>query len=293
MDQEIKEKYLKAGSIAKEVREASTTIVKPGIRLLEIAEQLESMIRAKGGELAFPVNISINDEAAHYTPFKNDPKVIPEGAVVKIDLGVHIDGYVADTAHTLVFDDMYRDLEKASRQALEEALKLCTPQRSIDEISTVIEQTITSLGFKPIHNLTGHGLEPYVQHAYPSIPNVNMKTGVQLEEGMVVALEPFATTGNGAIKESEPVLIFSLQELGPVRNPDARMILSFAQPRQSLPFAERWIPIASRVKTRLALRELVQRGLLAEYPVLKEVAGGIVSQTEHTVLVADQPIITT
>ncbi len=293
MEDEILENYIKAGKIASEIREHSKSIVKPGAKLLDIAEEIESLIRKRGGEPAFPLNLSINQLAAHYTPYKNDPAIVPENAVIKVDVGVHVDGYVADTAHTLCFDEKFLSLAEASKKALDNAVALVKPDVLLSDISAAIEETIRSYGFNPVSNLTGHGLERYHLHAEPQVPNVKFNSDYRLAEGQVIAIEPFATNGSGRIKETEPTLIYMITEDKQARNADARTIMRFAQQYNGLPFAERWLPIDSRVKIRIAMKELIERGAIYEYPPLKEVANGIVSQAEHTIIIRDEPIVTT
>ncbi len=293
MEKDILDKYIQAGRIAAEVREESRAFVKVNASLLDIAEKIEALIREKGAEPAFPVNISINEAAAHYTPAGRDETKIKKNDLIKIDIGTHIDGYIGDTAYSISFDKNNEKLIEASKKALEEAIKLCTPGRLLSDISSCIEEAIRGLGFNPISNLTGHGLEQYDLHAEPQVPNVKFNSGYKLRENQVIAIEPFATNGSGRIKESEPTLIFSLRGRSPVRNQDARKIMSFAGPFEGLPFAERWIPIDSLVKIRIALRELRERGILYDYPVLREVSDGIISQAEHTIIIKDEPVVTT
>ncbi len=293
MDKDTEKKYVEAGKIAAQVLKESRKIAKEGMLLIELAEKIEARIKELGGGIAFPINLSLNELAAHYTPSKNDEARIPEGAVLKIDAGVQVDGYVADTAYTLSFDSKYDKLAEASKAALEEAIKLCKPGESVSKISAKIEDTIKSYGFSPVSNLTGHGLDKYFLHASPQIPNVKFIGGPRLKEGQVIAIEPFATNGEGRVKDSEPVLIYMLLEKKPVRSSDARKIISFAEQFNGLPFAERWIPLDSLFRTRLAMKELRERGIVYEYPPLKEVKNGIVSQHEHTIIVKDEPLVTT
>ena len=293
MKSDVEEKYIQAGKIASEVREASKVIVKTGATLLDIAEKLEAMIRDKGGEPAFPLNLSLNELAAHYTPYKGDETRISDGDVLKVDIGVHVDGYIADTAHTISFSSKHDKLAEASKAALDNAIALIKPGVLLSDISTKIEETIKGFGFNPVRNLTGHGLERFHLHAEPSVPNVSFKSDYRLEEGQVIAIEPFATTGEGRVRETGPILIFMMLEDKPVRNQDARTIMRFAQQTHGLPFAERWIPIDSLFRTRIAMRELREKGALYDYAPLKEVSNGIVSQHEHTVIVKDAPIVTT
>ena len=176
---------------------------------------------------------------------------------------------------------------------MEKALEIVKPNALLSDISNAINEAITSRGFKPVSNLTGHGLERYHLHAHPQIPNVKFTGDYKLSEDQVIAIEPFATNGAGRVKETEPTLIYMIVKDKPARNPDGRTIIRSSQDYNGLPFAERWIPIDSRVKIRIAMRELIERGTIYEYPPLKEVGGGMVSQAEHTVIVRDEPIVTT
>ncbi|MCZ7394125.1 MAG: type II methionyl aminopeptidase [Candidatus Methanoperedens sp.] len=276
---EIIEKYRHAGKILSEVREEAVKKVAEGASLLMVAEFTENLIREKGGEPAFPVNISRNDEAAHATPSFNDTAVFGKD-MVKLDIGVHIDGYIADTAVTVDLSGNPR-LVEAAEAALERALKFIHAGVNTSEIGGVVEDTIGSFGFKPIINLTGHGLAQYIQHAPPSIPNKRMPHSVVLEEGDIVAIEPFATNGAGKIHDAGNAEIYHLISNRPVRHPSARALLQEIGKYKTLPFAKRWL--GERVD--FALVQLIKAGIIQPYPVLKEIQGGLISQAEHTILV--------
>ena len=301
MNDEVLEKYIKAGKIAAEVRETSAKLAKVGMPLLELAEKVEFMVFERGAEPAFPVNLSLNEFAAHYTPQHNDETKIKEGDVLKIDVGAHIDGYIADTAITVDFGKN-NDLLKAAKAALDAAVDLVKPNVLVNDISKSIEEVIKSFGFKPVENLTGHGLDQYVEHKEPNIPNVALRNDYRLSDGQVIAIEPFATSGVGHVKDTPEVMIFSFSADKPVRSLDAKKIVSYISRYNGLPFAERWLLTEeakqegvpdSLFKIRLALRELIQRGVLYSYPVLREAKSGLVSQAEHTIVVRDEPIVIT
>jgi len=287
----VDEKYLKAGKIAAEVREESKKLIEPGARLLDIAEAIEKLINNKGADMAFPVNLSINEIAAHYTPLKNDTVFLKETDIIKVDIGVHIDGYIGDTAYSISLDKSKEDLVKASELALENAIKLCKPETKVSEIGHVIRDTIESRGFNPITNLTGHGLERFDLHAKPSIPNIPVGTEI-LKQDQVIAIEPFATDGKGFVKDSGSIMIYTLVAPAPVRSETAREVIKLVADRQRLPFTERWFNFTP-IKLRLGLHELRQRGVLYDYPMLREESGKFVSQAEHTVIVGEEPIVTT
>jgi len=295
MEPHILNNYIRAGKITSEVREESKKLVKVGTSLLDIAERVEEMIRKNGAHPAFPVNLSLNDAAAHYTPTANDKTIIKEKDILKVDIGVHVNGYVGDTAYTISFDPDLETLVEASEKALEEAIKLCTPGTLLSDLSSKIEEVIKSFGFKPISNLTGHGLEQYDLHAHPQVPNIGFSSDYTLEENQVIAIEPFATNGAGVVKEAPESMIFKIETIKPTRNMDARKIIEWSEQFQGLPFAERWLKQLnmSDFKLKMALRELRNIDVLNEYPVLKEAKGGMISQAEHTVIIKDKPIVTT
>ena len=296
MEQEAFEKYVEAGRIASIVREFSKTIIKDGVLLVDVAEQLEKMIIDKGGFPAFPVNLSINSQAAHYTPSKNDKTIFNKKDVLKVDLGVQVDGYVADTAYTISFDSEQKKLIEASKRALDAAIDLCKPEQKLSEISGAIEDTIKHFGYKPISNLSGHGVGRYILHSSPQVPNVRFKSDYRLKENQIIAIEPFATDGYGEIKDSEECLIFRFKQLKPTRNPDARSIMNFVEKYGGLPFAQRWVESGLNItefKIKFAIRDLVMNDIIKPYPVLIEKKGSFVSQHEHTVIIREDPVITT
>lgn len=279
---EILEKYVRAGVILSEVRKEAVKKVAVGESLLGTAQFIENLIREKGGEPAFPVNISRNAEAAHVTPAANDSAVFGKD-MVKLDIGVHIDGYIADTAITVDLSGM-PELVEASEAALRAAIGIVRTGVNTKDIGAIIEQTITERGFKPISNLTGHGLERYIQHAPPTIPNKKMEHGVELQKGDIVAIEPFATDGAGKVYDAGSAEIYHVVAEKPVRNPVARAALDEIRKYRTLPFARRWLTAAH---LDFALVQLVRSGIVEPYPILKEAGGGMVSQAEHTLLVLD------
>ncbi len=273
------EKYRRAGRIISEVRPEAVKHVKEGASLLSVAEFVENLIREMGGEPAFPVNISRNDEAAHATPSFNDRTVFGKD-MVKLDIGVHIDGYIADTAITVDLSGN-TELVKAAESALAEAIGFIHAGVNTSEIGGVIEDVISSFGYKPVVNLTGHGLAQYIQHAPPSIPNKRMPHGVVLEEGDIVAIEPFATNGAGKIHDAGNAEIYHLISNKPVRHPAARALLQKIETYRTLPFAKRWL--GNNID--FAMMQLVKIKSIQPYPILKEIKGGLISQAEHTIII--------
>ncbi|MCY0867987.1 MAG: type II methionyl aminopeptidase, partial [Desulfurococcus sp.] len=260
--------------------------------LLELAEHLEGRIRELGGEPAFPVNISINHIAAHYTPIPGDSSVIPNDSVVKIDIGVHVDGFIADTAATVALSPVYEGLVEASRRALEKVAEAIHPGVKANEIGRIIEDTVKSMGFKPVRNLSGHSIDWYTLHAGLSIPNyADLLSRWRLEPG-VYAIEPFASTGVGLVEEAREVTIYSLKKKNRIPSEVRDIYEKLYGERRTLPFAERWLYKYTR-DTRAAVSQLARAGLTQSYPVLVEKSRGMVSQFEHTFLVLEKEVIIT
>jgi len=209
---------------------------------------------------------------------------------VKLDLGIHVEGYIADTAVTVDLGENDLLLE-ASKSALEQAIAIVRPGVTTGEIGAVIQEEIEKRGYRPIVNLTGHGLDRFIVHTGPGIPNIGLSGGTVLKEGMVFAIEPFATTGTGHVTEKRRVEIFSQVSQKPVRLPAARHILEAVRERRGMPFAKRWLP---EPKPDIALASLTRSGVLHAFPVLSDIPGSLVSQHEHTLIVTgDGCIVTT
>ena len=272
-----------AGEILAQVRDEAAERVEVGTGYLEISEWAEDRIRELGGEPAFPVNVSVNEEAAHGAAGSDDDRTIGED-LVKLDLGVHIDGWLADTAVTVDLAGE-AELTEAAAEALDAALDIVEPGVETGEIGAAIEDAIEGYGYNPVVNLTGHGLGHWEQHTTPNIPNRAVEQSAELEVGDVVAVEPFATDGGGKVQEGSQEEIFALEREGSVRDRTARQALEqITEEFRTLPFAARWLDVR---RPEMALRRLQRQDIVHGYPVLKEEDGRMVSQKEHTVIVTE------
>jgi methionyl aminopeptidase len=289
MNEDIFEKYHDAGELAAKILRHGAQSIRIGGSYLELVESVEEEVRKEGAELAFPLNLSLNEDAAHDTASPGDERIFVKGDVAKLDLGVQIDGYIADTATTIDLGNNSLLLD-ASEQALGSAIKAVRPGATAGELGAAIQKEIEVRGYRPISNLTGHGLDRYILHRPPTIPNVGINGGVVLEEGMVFAIEPFASTGSGHVGEKTRKEIYSQLSQKPVRTPAARTIMNTIKDRHGLPFARRWL---SGKKLDIALPGLVRSQILHAYPVLSDIPGSLVSQHEHTVIVTDEACIVT
>ncbi len=281
-------RFREAGKLAARIREESKSLIMVGESLLDIAETIEKMIEEEGAKPAFPVNISINDIAAHYTPEFGSETNLDEKDLVKIDLGLELDGALSDTAYTIDLGGENEKLVAAAEDALKKAIESIKPGIAVGEIGGIIEDVIKGYGFKPISNLSGHMIKSNELHAGVEIPNVRNRDPYQLKEGEIFAVEPFATTGAGHVEDLDQVEIFSIYSPSNVRMRQSRKIIEFVLRNYGmLPFAERWVrkEFKSRLLVSAALKELLQNHFIRGYPVLREVSRGLVSQAEHTIVV--------
>ena len=287
MEDEILENYRKAGLVAGKARDYGLSLIREGVELLYVADEVESFIITNGAIPAFPTNIAIDDTAAHFTPRHDDHSIFQHGMVVKLDVGAHVDGYIGDTAATIeVGTDYHSELIAAAREALETAINLVEPGVPVDIMGSAVQETIEAYGLKPISNLTGHGLKRYALHSGKSIPNVGDGIGGKLALDEVIAIEPFATNGLGKVKETVPGNIY---RIGKYRKSRYRKLMMKVQEKyKTLPFAERWL---FRDKFTLllnhSLKSLVSSKIISSFPVYTEMKNGLVSQFEHTVRVTE------
>ncbi len=286
-----KEKIIKAGKIASEVKSWIKPQIKKDIALIEIAEKIESKILELGGKPAFPVNLSIDNIAAHYTP-SHDDKTLAQG-LLKIDFGVHVDGWASDNAFSVDLENSEENkkLIKASKDALENALKLTENKEGVNlsELGRIIKETIESYGFSPVINLSGHSMSKWELHSGITIPNIDNKKNINLKPGLY-AIEPFATTGSGKVHDGRPSGIYELISEKNVRSPIAREVLkSVIKEYNTLPFCSRWIVKKLGTRALIGLKQLEENGNLHHFPQLVEKTSGTekikVSQSEETILI--------
>lgn len=290
-DQEALEKFRLSGKILRETREEMKLFVRENMPIIQVCEKAEALIREKGGKPAFPCNVSINEIAAHYTSPPNDERRIPEKALAKVDLGVHVDGYVTDTAFTACFNTDYTNMQSTAEHALRAAIDNIHPDMPTSKIGEIIEKSIRNRGFKPIANLTGHSLGRYLIHAGTSIPNVAQISFAKVKAGGIYAIEPFVTLPDavGRVENSPEITIFRLVKTKSVKNPYVKQLLKYIEDNfRTLPFAERWLKsVVPADKHREAFKELRNAKAIMGYPVFVEVSRKPVSQAEHTLLITE------
>jgi len=290
MDQKELANWKKSGEVAALLMKKAIQLCKPDVPLLEIAEKLEAEAEKLKVKWAFPINLSINEIAAHYSP-QHEDKTLASG-LLKIDLGISVDGCISDISKSvdLTPDQKYKNLIRASEDALKEAIKTAKHNIEVNKIGKAIQDSITKAGFSPVRNLSGHQLEKFMIHAGINIPNYDNNNAEKLKEGMY-AIEPFATTGEGIVQDSKPSGIYMLLQTKPVRDQKTREILEFIEKEYStLPFSARWLVKKFGLRSLISLKTLEQQGILHHFSQLIEKSKMPVSQAEHTILVEKDKI---
>ncbi len=285
LTEEEKEKYMRAGEAVRRALGKALDMVEEGASLYRVAEELEEVIAKCGASPAFPANISVNSVAAHYSPGVGDENAVPRGAVVKVDVGAHVDGYIADAALTIALDPRREPLVEAAKRALRAALAAMRPGAELSEVGSAVESSARSAGFKPIRNLSGHLMERYTLHAGKHVPNVHSEPCGRALAGEVYAVEPFVTDGAGYVVEAEGGTIYRLVSTKSVGDSALnKLIKDLWSKYRGLPFSERWVYREGGGEALSSLKELAKLRKVYVYPPLVEASGGFVAQFEDTLL---------
>jgi len=287
----------------RQTRQHIQKFIKPGQTMIEICEELEktsrALIKEKGLEagLAFPTGCSINHCAAHYTPNAGDTTVLQYDDVMKVDFGVHINGRIIDCAFTVAFNDKYKNLLDAARDATNTGIKtagidvrLCDVGEAIQEVMESYELELDGKTYqvKSIRNLNGHSIGPYRIHAGKTVPIVKGGETVRMEEDEVYAIETFGSTGKGYVHDdmetSHYMKNFDIGHV-PLRLARSKQLLNIInQNFSTLAFCRRWLDRLGQEKYLMALKDLCDKGIVDPYPPLCDIKGCYTAQYEHTIL---------
>ena len=296
------ESYIRAGKAVKAAKKIAINLIKPGVTFLEIANECEEEILNFGCELSFPINMSLDEIAAHYSPPIDDSTIVPNKGLLKIDIGSHHDGYIADSAITINInnDDTLQNIIDAAQEALEAAIEIFKPGTKLYELGDVIAKKIKNRGLEPIYNLGGHELKRYNLHAGPFIPNYKAISHNQiLKPGDAYACEPFATSGKGIVENGTKSYIYRFNK--------AKKGLPFIEKNymdkinkltKKLPFSPRLLEkhnVIPKNKIQRTIDVFVRKKIIDHYPLLIEKTKKPVAQQEHTIIIDmdGNPIVTT
>jgi methionyl aminopeptidase len=277
----------KAGQIVATIRKELPNIIKKDTPLLEIAEKIEQRITELGGKPAFPTNLSINEIAAHYTPIYNDETLAT--GLLKVDFGVHIDGFTADNSMSFDLEDNSENkkLILAAEACVNAAIQAVKSEAPLGKIGAAIQEAASSSGFSAIQNLSGHSIDQHQLHSGITIPNYDNNSDAYLPDG-VYAIEPFVTTGQGMVYDGKPSGIYEIRGNQNVRDPKAREILNYiTEEYGTLPFCSRWLVKKFGTRALIALSQIKQAGTIHEFNTLVEKSKAVVAQAEHTLILQD------
>ncbi|MFX0035900.1 MAG: type II methionyl aminopeptidase [Candidatus Hermodarchaeota archaeon] len=284
--------YIKAGKGVIAAKKLAKRIIAPGETFLEIANLCEAEVINNECELAFPINISLNEIAAHYSPLIDDQTIVPEKGLLKIDIGAHYNGYIADSAFTINIDEdpKLQVYIEAAKEALDAAIQLFAPGTKLYELGEAIAQKIINFGLKPIVNLGGHEMKRFDLHAGLFIPNYKEKLHNQeLKPGDAYACEPFATSGVGKVENGNNWYI--LRFIKKIKKNMPYEYLSYINKIEKhfkhLPFSPRWIEKQNFIpknKIQRSIDFLLGKKVLDKYYILIEKTKEPVAQEEHTII---------
>tara|TARA_Y100000746_G_scaffold213052_1_gene205310 strand:+ start:273 stop:1163 length:891 start_codon:yes stop_codon:yes gene_type:complete len=282
------QKWKEAGKLARNALHYGKELIQKNKGMLEVTEEIESYVIKNGGDLAFPTNLAVNNVGAHWTPSSKSNDIFNKGDIVKLDVGVHINGYIGDNALTVEIEtNKYKKMIEASREALNSAIDVAAAGVNVGIIGHAVQDKIEQYGYRPIANLTGHRIKRYNLHSGISIPSIRERGGPNLSNGDIVAIEPFVTDGAGRVGGKRNSNIYHLRQIRKVRDEKATELMMEIKNRyKGLPFAERWL---HKIQDNAGknLQKLIRAGIVSYYPVLDELGKGIVAQSEHTLLITN------
>lgn len=293
----------KASEVHRQVRQHARKWIKPGMAMTDIANMIEDGTRALVEEngleagVGFPTGLSLNHCAAHYTPNAGDTIVLKKEDVLKVDIGVQVNGRIADSAFTLNWEPTYDKLLEAVKAATDTGIREAGIDMRLGELGGYIQETMESYEVevngktypvKPISNLSGHSINKYQIHGGKSVLLVKNDDDTKMEEGEYFAIETFGSTGRGHIIEQGECSHYAKKVDAPrvpLRLTTAKSLLnSINKNFGTLPFCRRYLDRAGESKYLLALNHLVQQGIVQDYPPLCDIPGSMTAQYEHTIL---------
>lgn len=294
-----------AAEVHRQVRAWVNSWIRPGLKMIDITNKLEAKLEQliekeglKAGQ-AFPTGCSLNYVAAHWTPNSGDSVVLQYDDVCKIDFGTHINGRIIDCAWTVAFNPVYDPLKEAVQAATDTGIRESGIDVRLCDIGAAIQETMEAheielngkvYPIRSVRNLNGHLIGSYQIHAGKSVPIVKNTDTVRMEEGDLFAIETFGSTGKAYVREDLECSHYMINrgadiQLSQVRNSKAKQLLHFITTRfDTLAWCRKWLDQQGETKHLLALKSLVEAGIVEPYPPLCDVKGSYVAQYEHTLV---------
>ena len=307
---DVTTKYMTASVIANKALQAVIDAVKEGADIYDLCQLGDKVVTDECAKIynkadkdgnfitkgsAFPTAISPNDISGHFSPLKADSFALKAGDLVKIDLGCHIDGYIALAAHTVVVGaaqvtGKVADAMHACHAAIEGALRTLKVGATNDEVTATIAAIAKAYDIEPLHGVLSHELkkaeiETNGVIAHRTSPEERVQS-FQFQPNQVYCLDMVMTTGEGRCKESDirtTIYRRASENEHLVKTQSAKKFVSEARRRfPDLPFSLRAFEDAGAA--RAGVSEAKRHGLLHEYPVIKERDNATIVQFKYTVL---------
>jgi len=304
---EVVTKYKSAAEIVNKALQLVISECKPKAKIVDICEKSDSYLREQTGNMyknvkkkiergvAFPTCISVNNTMCHFSPLARDESVMEEGDILKIDLGCHIDGFIAVVAHTHVLQEgpvtgRAADVIAAANTAAEVALRLVRPGKKNKDVTDAIQKVAAAYDCKIVEGVLSHQLKQFVIDGNKVVLSVsNPDTRVddaEFEENEVYAIDIVTSTGEGKPKllDEKQTTIYkrAVDKSYHLKMKASRFIFSeISQKFPIMPFTARAL---EEKRARLGLVECVNHELLQPYPVLHEKPGDFVAHIKFTVL---------
>lgn len=258
--------YRHAAEAHRQARQWAKRNIAPGQSLTDIANGIEDSVRALVGHqgleegdgiiagMGFPTGLSLNHCAAHFTPNAGNKMVLGEDDVMKVDIGVHVNGRIVDSAFTVAFNPVYDPLLEAVRESTNAGIREAGIDVRVGDLGEIIQEVMESyeveirgetFPVKSIRNLNGHTIGRYEIHAGKSVPIVKSKDATKMEEGDIFAIETFGSTGLGVVRDEGEVSHYSRIKDAPkvdLRLSSAKSLLKVIDKNfGTLPFCRRYI----------------------------------------------------
>lgn len=341
------EDFRRAALIHKIARKKALSMLYSGAKLADLVEETESTIIKlckqdlqtyflKGSPtnniagIAFPIGVNINNIVAHDSKISSihgstDDRTFFKGDVVKIDIGVHVNGRIIDSAFTHIVTDepgvhdesnIYNSVLEASRDSVFNAIKMSGPDQLLTEISESIDEIIKSyevdmagetLEINPVKGIGGHNIKRFQVHGGKlllSEPDYEVQGDQRMEDDEIYAVETYASTGYGVMTQnSDMALCTHFMEANKddvalnkaITKKDKKFfkrteLSDWLQTRMGLPFSYEWIDHTKIPKVEKALKLGIPSGQIIAYPPMFDEKNSVVAQFEHTIHVKDNSV---
>ncbi|CAI5760524.1 unnamed protein product [Candida verbasci] len=299
------EDFRKGAEIHRRVRKKAQSSIKPGMKMTEIADLIENSIRTYSNNdhpykqgIGFPTGLSLNHVAAHYTPNTGDKLVLGKDDIMKVDIGVHVNGRICDAAFTMTFneDGKYDKIMEAVKEATYTGIKEAGIDVRLNDIGAAVQEVMESyemeengkiLPIKCIKNLNGHNIGDYIIHSGKTVPIIANGDMTKMEEGETFAIETFGSTGNGYVLPEGEVSHYAMNSnIDDIKVPErAKSLLNTIKSTfGTLPWCRRYLEKTGEEKYLFALNQLVRAGIVEDYPPIVDKKGSYTAQYEHTIL---------